>query len=136
MCAAAIGSTSLTSIVEHTSPVPGLMVTVAVPLPSRSPWFGTPAAVTSASPVSSTVNGTPPVTADAGTTDASNSPADATSPRAKRRTSDMTNPQEVGMRRFTITAVIEMFGAKAISDCAGVNPLRHEVSRLYYMPHG
>src|SRR5213595_3798774 len=51
MCAARIGSTSATSIVQHTSRSRGLMVRVAVPVPSRSPWFGTPSALTSASPV-------------------------------------------------------------------------------------
>ena len=51
MCATMIGSTPVTLIVQQTSPVPGLTVTMAVPLPSRSPWFGMPSGVTSASPV-------------------------------------------------------------------------------------
>src|SRR6266540_4494161 len=60
MCAAVIGSTPLTVIVQHTSSRPGLIRRVAVPMPSGSPWFGTPWALTSAAPVSVVVKGRPP----------------------------------------------------------------------------
>src|SRR5215203_4264280 len=75
MCAAVMGSTPLTVMVQQTWPSPGLIRSVAVPTPSGSPWFGTPSALTSAAPVSVVVNGRPP---SAATADAAPAPMTAT----------------------------------------------------------
>ena len=83
-----------TWIVQHTRPCPGLMRSSAVPLPSGSPWFGTPCALTSFAPVRSSVNGRPPVAADAGAAQMTNKPTDATSRPVMRRPDDIATPKE------------------------------------------
>ena len=94
MCAAVIGSTPSTWIVQHTRPCPGLMRSSAVPLPSGSPWFGTPCALTSFAPVRSSGKGRPPVAADPGAAQMSSSPTDATGRPAMRRPDDIATPKE------------------------------------------
>src|SRR5919202_5423411 len=84
MWAANTGATPLTVIVQHTLPRPGLTLSVAVPIPSGSPWLGTPWALTSAAPVSVTVKGRPPW-ADAGDPPATSAIATANTTRTTRR---------------------------------------------------
>src|SRR5919112_2871799 len=53
-------SMSATLSSKQTSSCPGLTVIVAVPLPSGSPWLGTPSLFTSASPVNTVEKERPP----------------------------------------------------------------------------
>src|SRR5918993_1878251 len=135
MCAAVIGSTPATSIVQHTSPVPGLTVRVAVPLPSRSPWFGSPASLTSASPVSSTLNGTPTSSADAGKTLTSSSPTDARRQMAERRTDDIATPEVRKCSGVTSEPGSPRFG-RTEAQFRGCQRLGSFPSRLPYRARG